>query len=782
MNDDSVICAACNTGNPAGARFCNQCGARLGDAAPGYTPRHLGALAQTPQGERKWVTVLFADVKGSTRLAEQAGPELWHEVLDRFFAILTRVVHRYDGTINQYTGDGIMALFGAPRALEEHAQFAARAALEMQRDVRRYADELRLSHGLNLSMRVGLNSGEVVVGRIGDDLRSDYTAQGPTVNLAARMEHICEPGRIYATRATATQLEGYFRMRSLGATEVAGAAAPVEVFEIEGIGGLRTRLDRSLARVGSPFIGRERELARLVAAVDQLRSGGGGQVIAVVGNAGIGKSRLCHELLQACRRDGVTVLQATGVPYASRVPMFPIRQLLRAKLGVPSGAAAQEARRWIAGALLLEDPANAAVLPHVFDFLGIAEGAERPPADGDPAVQQRMLAQLADYLPCSETPLILLIEDLHFLDRATEAFLPSLCRAARARGCLLLLNYRPDYASEWLEPLLDEAIALSALDAGQLRQLAQTLLGEDPSVQGLAQMVAARAGGNPYFVEEAVLSLVDGGWLQGRPRDWRLLRPVDDWPLPDSVQALLGARIDRLPEGLRSRLQTAAVIGLEFEPALLASLAGADVDDDVAALEELGFLHHRGDDVAFCHSLVQEVAYRGQLESHRRSVHARLAELLEARHGGIGAAPQEISLRIAHHWQQAAQWARAGSWNLVAARWAMAQSMAVTYDQYRRALANYDRAADSPEVHRGRIAARAAMIRMTQFATISEEEVDRLYAEGRAMAEACGDVACEAELRMSYGNDLMRRAQVDAAAAAHEEAVQLCSAHGRSEL
>ncbi|MFA5939452.1 MAG: adenylate/guanylate cyclase domain-containing protein [Sinimarinibacterium sp.] len=782
---DEVNCASCGAANPSAARFCNQCGSRIAAAEAGYTPRHLqGTLAQTSgvQGERKRVTVLFADIKGSTRLAEQAGAELWHEVLDRFFAILSRVVHHYEGTINQYTGDGIMALFGAPRALEDHAQFAARAALELQREVRRYADELRLSHGLNLTMRVGLNSGEVVVGRIGDDLRSDYTAQGPTVNLAARMEHICEPGRIYASRDTASLLEGYFRLRSLGATEVHGIDAPVEVFELEAAEGLRTRLDRSLARAGSPFIGRERELAGLVAALDRVRAGQG-QVVAVIGNAGLGKSRLCHEFTQACARDGIAVHRATGVPYASRVPMFPIRQLLRSKLGVPENAGPQEARRWIAGALLLEDQANAAVLPHVFDFLGIAEADARPP-EGNAAAQQHMLDQLASYLPCCDAPQILLIEDLHFIDSASEAFLAHLCEQARSTPCLLLLNFRPDYASEWLQPLVDESIALSALDGAQLQQLAGTLLGGDPSVAEVAVTLARRAGGNPFFVEEAVLALADGGWLQGRPRAWRLARSIEEWPVPDSVQALLAARIDRLPDVLRGRLQTAAVIGQQFDAELLATLDSADdVEEDVAALEELGFVHHDdGGGLAFCHPLVQEVAYRSQLETRRRGVHARLAALLESRYGSPGAAPQESSLRVAHHWQCAADWARAGQWNLTAVRWALAHNIAIAAEQFRRALANFDRAPESADVIRGRIAARAGLIRVAQFVPTSEAEIERVYQEARAMAAASSDLAGQAEVLISYGNELLHRGQVDAAAHMHEEAIGLCFDHGQTEL
>src|SRR3569623_356958 len=292
-------CPSCQAENPLNARFCNQCGSTLGDDADksqpstaNYTPKHLAdrifMTRAAMQGERKRVTVLFADIKGSTKLAQEAGAEAWHGILDRFFSILSGAVHRYEGTVNQYTGDGIMALFGAPIAHEDHAQRACFAALEMQAEDRRFAEEMRLQKGLNLSMRVGLNTGEVIVGRIGDDLRMDYTAQGLTVNLAARMEHNCEPGRIYLSRYTARGVEGYFKLRDLGRMAVAGLDDPVEVYELEGTGSLRTRLDRSLARGGSQFVGRGLELASLIAALDRVRAGEG-QVVAVVGNAGIGK-------------------------------------------------------------------------------------------------------------------------------------------------------------------------------------------------------------------------------------------------------------------------------------------------------------------------------------------------------------------------------------------------------------------------------------------------------------------------------------------------------------
>ncbi|MGH8462264.1 MAG: adenylate/guanylate cyclase domain-containing protein [Stenotrophobium sp.] len=780
-------CPSCQTQNAADARFCNQCGTRLGAAAAsvrvaGYTPQHLTERVlktrAAMQGERKRVTVLFADIKGSTKLAQEAGAEAWHGILDQFFAILSGAVHRYEGTVNQYTGDGIMALFGAPVAHEDHARRAGLAALEMQTQVRRYADELRLSRGLNLSMRVGLNSGEVIVGRIGDDLRMDYTAQGHTVNLAARMEHICEPGRIYLSRYTARGVEGYFKLRDLGRMQVAGVDEPVEVYELEGHGELNTRLDRSLARFASRFVGREAEVATLQQALQRTRDGEG-QVVAVVGNAGIGKSRLCHEFTQDCERQGITVHRATGVPYANALPMYPVQTLVRARLGLPAQASAVDVRRLVAGTLLMHEPAHAAILPVIFDFLGVAEN-RGPVPERTEAQREQLLELLTTYLSCGDDHClqVLLVEDLHFLDAASEAFFARLAQRVRQSRTLLLLNYRPDYISEWLIPLLDEQVPVSALKAVQLEQLARSLLGADASVQDLATSIRERASGNPFFVEEAVQALADEGYLSGTPGVYQLARPVTQWPIADTVHALLATRIDRLPEAQKNLLQTAAVIGQEFPPVLLAEVTAQTIEscrESLQGLEDAGLVHQKhaaaDSEYAFCHPLMQEVAYQTQLESHRTAVHTRLAQMLTARHPANAVDKQTV--KIAYHWERAGNWAQAGAWNLRAAHWANTRDLNITSEQFRAARRNLDLAPTSEAVIKQRIAARSGLIRMAQFSQVSEEEVESAYAEGRRMADDSGDVASAAELLLSYGIEHLHRGQAAEGARLAAEAVQL---------
>jgi adenylate cyclase len=790
-----IDCPSCGAKNPASAKFCNQCGARLGAAPPPaaartpYTPRHLAEKVlrarSAMQGERKRVTVLFADIKGSTRLAEQAGAEAWHGILDRFFAIVGEAVHRYEGTVNQYTGDGIMALFGAPLAHEDHAQRACHAALAMQAEVRKFADDLRLRQGLNLTLRVGLNTGEVIVGRIGDDLRMDYTAQGLTVNLAARMEQICEPGHVYLTRHTAALVEGYFRLRDLGDAPVEGSAQAIRVFDLEGEGPLRTRLERQMARLGTRFIGRELEMGALHAALERAR-GGDGQVVAVVGNAGIGKSRLCHEFAEACRRAGVAVHFATGVPYATALPLFPVQTLLCSRLGLPDTARPDEIRRMVAGTFLLADPASAPVLPAVFEFLGAGDAAARAP---DQAAEQRekLFALLARWLPRADEPQVLLIEDLHFADPGTEEFLVRLCAEVRGTRCVLLLNYRPEYVSERLIPLVDEQIQVTALDNHQICDIARVTLGSHPSLDGVPERICDRAGGNPYYCEEAVLALIDEGLVTGERGNYVLTRPIAQWTIPDSVHALISARIDRLPEEPRGLLHDAAVIGQEFRPRTLAALAALGdepFEAGLTLLEESGFVHSRGDDgedarYRFCHPLVQEVAYQTQLESRRALAHARLAQALERDYPAGGSEPHELSVPIAHHWQRAGDWARAGHWGFQAARYLSTHDVLESGRIYQQAIASYDRAPDSAEVVRGRIQARAGLLRMSQFVEIPQPRLDQLFDEARAMAERSGDVPALAEVLFSYANEQLHRGDAGAAVRYATEAVEHAVAVGQ---
>src|SRR5262245_49781426 len=448
-------CPSCARDNPAEARFCMHCGTALVvPAAPAsYTPKHLADRILTSraalEGERKQVTVLFADVKGSMDLQEGLDPEEWHRIMDRFFAIMTDGVHRFEGTINQYTGDGIMALFGAPIAHEDHAQRACYAALHLRDELQRYADELRRTRSLSFSVRMGLNSGEVVVGKIGDDLRMDYTAQGFAVGLAARMEQLADPGSTYLTEHTAALVTGFFRLRPLGRFTVKGVRDPIDVYALDGVGPLRTRLDAARARGFSRFVGRDDEMAALdtwcTRAVE-----GPGQVVGVVAEPGVGKSRLCYEILQRPRLRGITVHEARCVAHGRRSPFLPLLELLRSFFGITEHDGEEEARRKVAGTVLLLDPQLTGSLPLLLDFLGVADAEQPPPLD--PEVRQRRLFALLTTLVeihSRRHPTVMLIEDLHWIDGASAEFLAPLITAIPRTRALLLLNFRPEYRVPW---------------------------------------------------------------------------------------------------------------------------------------------------------------------------------------------------------------------------------------------------------------------------------------------------------------------------------------------
>jgi class 3 adenylate cyclase len=769
------LCAGCNADLPEGARFCSQCAHPVeaptsGPSAPpardprDYTPNHLAdkilRSKSAIEGERKQVTVLFADVKGSLELAEQVDPEEWHRILERFFQILADGVHRFEGTINQYTGDGIMALFGAPIAHEDHAQRACYAALHLREELRRYADELRLERGLDFSVRMGLNSGEVIVGKIGDDLRMDYTAQGSTVGLAARMEKLAAPNAIALTAHTADLVSGYFALRDLGSSQVRGVSAPVRVFELERPGELRTRFEVARARGLTRFVGRERDMQSLAAALASAREGNG-QVVGVVAQAGIGKSRLCFEFLERCRADGLRVLEGHAVAHGKNVPLLPMLQVFRAYYGITERDDDQTAREKIAGRLLLIDEDFRDLLPLLFEFFGVPD-PERPAPPMDPEARQRQLFGVLRRIiqgRDAHTADVTLIEDLHWIDAASEAFLEQWVEAAAGGRGLLLVNFRPEYHAPWMQKSYYHQLPLALLGVEAIRELLADLLGSDPSLEGLAETIHERARGNPFFTEEVVRSLIESGHLEGDRGRYRLAIPVEKLSVPDSVQSVLAARIDRLPEREKQVLQRAAVIGKQFPEAILeavAELPRRDLDDALAALERGEFLYEQTlypvVEYAFKHPLTQEVALHSQLRERRSGVHAAVSRAIEA---ASGTKLDEQAALLAHHWEEAGEVRQAVRWYRRAAEWVGSSDPVegVRHWQKVRALAR-EHPGDS-ELAACRLEACCAALNIGGWRLgISEEEFQAIFTEGRRLATERGDRIAEALLLLARATRL----------------------------
>jgi class 3 adenylate cyclase/tetratricopeptide (TPR) repeat protein len=570
-------------------------------------------------------------------IAEKIDPEAWHTVMDGFFRVLSDGVHRFEGTINQYTGDGIMALFGAPLAHEDHARRACYAALYLRDELRRYADDLRRKSALNFSVRMGMNSGEVVVGKIGDDLRMDYTAQGHTVGLAARMEQLAEPGRVYLTEETVKLVSGFFRIHDLGAFELKGASAAVRVYELEGASALRTSIEVSRSRGFSRFVGRTDEMATLEAALGRAIEGNG-QVIGVVAHPGFGKSRLCFEFAERCRARGITVYEAHGVSHGKLIPFLPILELFRAFFRIADQDSSDAAREKIAGRMLLLDEGLKDALPLVFDFLAVAD-PERPVPQMEPEVRLRQLFAIVKRVTQARSrrePAVILLEDLHLFDGGSDAVLDVLVDTAEGMRTLVVVNFRPEYHAGWMQRSYYQQLPLLPLGSEAIAELLRDLLGTDVSVASLGSRIRERTAGIPFFIEEIVQSLAEAGTLEGKKGAYRLVRPVGELVLPTTVQAVLAARVDRLEEREKQVLQTAAVIGRQFTEPILRRVVELAEMDLAHALEKLAgaefiFEHalYPQAEYMFKHALTQEVAYQSVLTERRKVLHERAAQAIE---------------------------------------------------------------------------------------------------------------------------------------------------------
>ena len=626
--------------------------------------------------ERKQVTVLFADVSGSMDLAEQEDPEEWRAIMQRFFSTLAEAVTRFEGTVDKFTGDGIMAIFGAPVAHEDHAQRACYAALQMLEDVAAYAGELRREKGLNFSTRIGINSGEVVAGAIDGGGGSSYTAIGHTVGLAQRMEALAEPGKAYLTESTAELARGYLDLHDLGEFEIKGASRPVQVFELAGVGEARSRLDRARERGFSQFVGRGAELERLDGALDRAK-GGEATAVGVVAEPGIGKSRLYHEFAQRCRSEGLEVFEAQGQAHGKSIPFMPILQMLRSFYGIGDQDPEQLAREKIAGRSLLLDPGFADDLPLFFDFLGVPD-PDRPVPRMSPERRQDALAGYLCRLvsnPSRRKILVLIVEDLHWVDEGSQAMLSGLVEGMEGTPTLVLVNYRPEHKPAWAESPRYEAIELQPLDRADTAKLLRDLAGEDPSLDGIDEPIHERTGGNPFFIEEIVRELAEAGYLQGERGAYRLAKPIEDAGVPVTVQAVLAARIDRLDPAAKHLLQVASVVGKEVSGEALWMTAGHDTETmerALAGLIEGGFLYeaeiYPERLLAFRHPLTREVAYGTQLAEQRAATHAAAARAL------IQLEPperyDELSALIADHLRQGGERLEAARWSARAAHWA----------------------------------------------------------------------------------------------------------------
>jgi predicted ATPase/class 3 adenylate cyclase len=636
-------------------------GPRTASPSPiAYTPRHLAERIRAeqvaleargaPDGERKTITALFADIKGSMDLLEDLDPEDARRLVDPALTLMMQAVHRYEGYVAQSLGDGIFALFGAPIAHEDDPQRALYAALRMQEALRQYAETLRREHGVNLEIRVGVNTGEVVLRSIRtDDLHTDYVPIGHSTSLAARLQSLASGGSIVVSAPTYRLTEGFFIFTPLGTAQVKGVSEPVEMYEVAGVGLLRTKLQVAAHRGLARFVGRQRELEEMQRALE-LAQGGRGQIVAVVGEPGVGKSRLCYEVKLRAPR-GCLVLETFSVSHGKADPYLPLIELLKNYFQITPQDDERGRREKVTGRVLALDRHLDDTLPYLFALLSIADPSATL-AQMDPQIRRQRTFEAIKRLLVRESlnqPVLLIMEDLHWLDRETQTWLDLLSEGVATARLLLLVNYRPEYQHAWASRTYYTQLRLDPLGQAEAEELLTALLGDDTGatgrspLQSLKHLILTKTEGNPFFIEEIVQALSEQGVLVRNPAGGPgftptpLITALTEIQLPPTVQGVLAARIDRLPPEEKALLQTLAVLGKEFSLSLLTRVVEQPEDEVqrlLAHLRAAEFIYEQPafpePEYTFKHALTQEVAYNALLLERRRGLHERTGQAIEA--------------------------------------------------------------------------------------------------------------------------------------------------------
>jgi class 3 adenylate cyclase/tetratricopeptide (TPR) repeat protein len=659
-----AACIYCGSELSALAKFCAQCG-RAVRAAPeavrltkGYAPQRLNEKISCAraalEGERKQVTVLFADIKGSMDVFADRDPEAAQRLFDPVLERMIEAVHHYEGTVNRVMGDGILALFGAPVAHEDHAVRACYAALRMQEGIVSYADEIRRSDGVSVAIRVGVNSGEIVVCAIGNNLHLDYTIVGQTANIAARLEQMAKPGSVVTTHDTFQLAEGYVAMKSLGPMSVKGLPEPIQIYEVFGAGDARNHVQLAATRGLTQFTGRDLELEQL-RRVTQLAQGGRGQVVAIVGEAGVGKSRLVHEFIHSQHAADCLVLETNSVSYGRATPYLPVIEFLRNYFGITIHQNTKLIRERVTRKVLALDASLQDSIPPLLDLLDLLDDDD-PFRSVELSQHRRYTYQAVVSLLLSASrkqPVLAVFEDLHWTDSLSSGLLDELVIGARESRLVLMVSYRPEFADDWKHQPNYQQFRLEPLSSNSLVEFLQALLGLDASLVALKSFLVERTSGNPFFAEEIVRSLVDAGVLEGSRGKYRLARPFSSTEVPPTVRSVLAARIDALAPADKHLLEMSAVIGHNVPFTLLHAICGLPEDElrrilDALQSADLLYMTQLFPDLEFTfkHSLTHDVTYKGVLHERCREIHTRVVSAIEELYRDRLSEQVE---RLAHH-------------------------------------------------------------------------------------------------------------------------------------
>jgi class 3 adenylate cyclase/tetratricopeptide (TPR) repeat protein/ribosomal protein L40E len=822
-------CAKCRAENPPTSEFCGQCGTSLtrsadASAAPSSPTGLAGGVLVTPEsasaealeGERKMVTALFADIKGSTEMMEDLDPEHARNIIDPALKLMIDSAHRYDGYVVQSTGDGIFALFGAPVAHEDHPQRALYAALRIQEELRRYSARVVADGGTPIQCRIGINTGEVVIRSIQTGAgHVEYTPIGHTTNLASRMQTAAPVGSIAVTEATRKLCEGFFILKPLGATKVKGVSEPVSVFEVTGLGPLRTRLQRSQGRGYTRFVGRTREIDAMKAAADRAIAGHG-QIVAAMAEPGVGKSRLVFEF-KATSQSGWMVLETFSVSYGKASAYLPVVSLLHSYFEISPDDDARKRREKVAGRLAILDPSLEDTRPYLFSLLGIAEGDDRnrqhweqtfdrldeylrelqkkdPLAQMDPQIKKRRTLDAIKHILLRESlnqPLMVIFEDLHWIDDETQALLNLIADSIGTARILLLVNYRPEYRHEWGSKTYYTQLRLDPLAQENAAEMLQSLIGDSAKLDELKRLIIDKTEGNPFFIEEMVQTLFEDGALT-RNGTVTLASPLSELKIPTTVQGILAARIDRLPPAEKDLLQTLSVIGKEFHLNLVRAVTGTAHDrlmpmvDDLQASE---FIYEQASatdlEYTFKHALTQQVAYQSVLMERRKVLHERTAAAIETIHA---AQLDDYLVELAHHYSRSANITKAVDFLWRAAGQASMRSL------YSEAIGYVNRALELLAATPDSEARRSDELRLQVMLGValmaakgfSSDEVERAFSRACELARNSDDPFQQEQrfgaLQGLWGYHYTRGDAVSALKFAHESMAQARKLNGAGQL
>jgi len=661
-----IQCPHCQAKIPAGVKFCGECGCNLSQPSKPspsipkdlsfedklakiqkYLPQGLTEkiLSQRDriEGEHKQVTVMFCDMKGFTALSEKHSPEAMYSIMDQVYEILIHKVHEFDGTVNEMTGDGVMALFGAPIALEDAPQRAIRSAIAIHREMTKFNERIKQEKGTlpPLKMRVGIHTGPVVVGTLGNDLRVEFKAVGETVNVASRMESLAEPGTTYISEDTFKATEGLFRVEALGKKEIKGKENPIRVYQVIAPSTRRTRFDVSAERGLTPFVGRQRELELLMDGYERSREGRG-QAISIISEAGIGKSRLLYEFRKAVSNDDVTFLEGKCLSYSRNAAYHPIVDVLKANFEIQDNDSGPAIRKKITTWLKAINVDEASTLPYLLELLAVKDsGIDKLSISPETRKDRTLQALKKIVLKGSEIrPLIMAIEDLHWMDRSSEDALKELLESISGSKIFLIFTYRPEFVHTWGARSYHSQITLNRLSNRESLTMVSHLLNTTHIDKNIEDLVLSKTEGIPFFIEEFIKSLKERNIIEKINGTYKLAQDFKSISIPSTIQDVIMARVDHLPEEAREVLRTGSVIEREFSHELIQKVTGLPEQEllsHLSTLRDSELLYERGiypaSTYIFKHALTREVVYDSILSKKKKQIHGKIAHTIEALYG-----------------------------------------------------------------------------------------------------------------------------------------------------